>query len=89
MKNLHYGHCAIGVLVAAVLLVALGVSASTLVVLAAALACPLMMVVMMRTMMGGHGDRPADRAGDDEPADTTRHDDGSGAPKSIDDTLWA
>lgn len=69
MKNLHYGHCAVGVVLAAVVLVALGVSAGTLVVLAAALACPLMMVVMMRTMMGGHTGRPADRAGDDDPAD--------------------
>jgi choline-glycine betaine transporter len=69
MNNLHYGHCILGVAVAAVLLVALGVSASTLGVLAVALACPLMMFVMMRTMMGdqSHG---TDR--DDETADRTR-----------------
>ena len=53
MKNLHYGHCLAGVAVAVVLLVALGVKASTLGVLAVALACPLMMFVMMKMMMGG------------------------------------
>jgi hypothetical protein len=52
MRNLHYGHCLIGLAVALVLLVALGVKASTLGILAVALACPLMMFVMMRTMMG-------------------------------------
>jgi hypothetical protein len=55
MKNLHYGHCLVGVVFAAVVLVALGVSGGTLVVLAAALACPLMMIVMMRSMAGGEG----------------------------------
>jgi ATP/ADP translocase len=66
MKNLHYGHCLIGVAVAVVLLVALGVKASTVGILAVALACPLMMFVMMRTMMGNqsssshHDDHPAD-----------------------------
>ena len=54
MKNLHYGHCLIGVAVAVVLLVALGVKASTLGILAVALACPLMMFVMMKMMMGDH-----------------------------------
>ena len=52
MKNLHYGHCLIGVAAAVVLLVALGVKASTLGILAVALVCPLMMFLMMRTMMG-------------------------------------
>ena len=56
MKNLHYGHCIIGVALAAVLLFALGVSASTLGILAVGLACPLMMLVMMRTMMGNQTD---------------------------------
>ena len=66
MKNLHYGHCLIGVALAVVLLVALGVKASTLGILAVALACPLMMFVMMRTMMGDksesshHDDHPVD-----------------------------
>jgi hypothetical protein len=54
MKNLHYGHCLIGVALAAVLLIAFGVSASTLGVFAVVLACPLMMLVMMKTMMGDH-----------------------------------
>ena len=66
MKNLHYGHCIIGVALAAVLLVVLGVSASTLGFLAVVLACPLMMFVMMRAMMDnqtGHHDR------DDHPVD--------------------
>ena len=66
MKNLHYGHCIIGVAVAVVLLVALGVSASTLGIVAVALACPLMMFVMMRTMMS---DRPAAPRSDDRPVD--------------------
>jgi len=66
MKNLHYGHCIIGVAIAAVLLVALGVSASTLGFVAVVLVCPLMMFVMMRAMMGnqtGNHDR------DDHPVD--------------------
>ena len=53
MKNLRYGHCIVGVALAAVLLVAIGVSASTLGIVAVVLACPLMMFVMMRTMMRG------------------------------------
>ena len=66
MKNLHYGHCLAGLALAAVVLVALGTSASTLAVLAAALACPLMMIVMMRSMAGGHrgagtGDEPVEQ----------------------------
>lgn len=69
MKNLHYGHCILGVAGAAVLLVALGVSASTLGVLAVALACPLMMVLMMRMMMRDQG-RRAD-GDDDRTADRT------------------
>lgn len=56
MKNLHYGYCLIGVAVAVVLLVAVGVHASTLGFLAVFLVCPLMMVVMMKTMMGNHSE---------------------------------
>ncbi|MGQ0832783.1 MAG: DUF2933 domain-containing protein [Microthrixaceae bacterium] len=66
MKNLHVGHCLGGLAVAAVLLVALGVKASTLGILAVALACPLMMLVMMRSMMGDRS-RPAQP--DDSPVD--------------------
>jgi len=69
MKNLHYGHCIIGVAAAAVLLVALGVSASTLGILAVALACPLMMLVMMRTMTG---DQHSSRDREDRSADHER-----------------
>jgi hypothetical protein len=67
MKNLHFGHCIVGVVLAGIVLVALGVSASTLGIFAVALACPLMMVVMMRTMMGSGRSDPRDR--DDRPAD--------------------
>ena len=66
MKNLHYGHCLIGVAVAVVLLVALGVKASTLGILAVTLACPLMMFVMMKMMMG---DQSASSHHDDHPVD--------------------
>lgn len=66
MKNLHYGHCLVGVAAAVVLLVALGAKASTIGFLAIVLACPLMMFVMMRMMMGNHAgpshqDRPVDQ----------------------------
>ena len=58
MKKLHLGHCLIGVAVGAVVVLALGPSASSLGFLAVVLACPLMMFMMMRMMMGGHhGDR--------------------------------
>jgi choline-glycine betaine transporter len=61
MRNLRYGHCIVGVALAAVLLVALGVSVGTLTVLAVALACPLMMIVMMKMMMGDrHGSTTED-----------------------------
>ena len=51
-QNLHYGHCLVGVGLAVALLIALGVSPSTLGFLAVVAACPLMMFVMMRMMMG-------------------------------------
>jgi len=66
MKNLHYGHCLIGVALAVVLLIALGVKASTLGILAVAVACPLMMFVMMKTMMG---DQSSSSHDDDHPVD--------------------
>ena len=69
MKNLHYGHCLIGVALAAVLLVALGVSGSTLGFVAVALVCPLMMFVMMRTMMKDN----RGRSDHDHPADQDQH----------------
>jgi hypothetical protein len=52
MKNIHVGHCFIGLALAAAVMIGLGVSASTLGILAIALMCPLMMIAMMRTMMG-------------------------------------
>jgi len=64
MKNLQYGHCLIGVAVAVVLLVALGVKASTLGFLAIVLACPLMMFVMMKMMVG---DQSSTSSSDDHP----------------------
>lgn len=66
MKNLHYGHCIAAVALAAILLVALGVSASTL---GFVLACPLMMFVMMRMMMG---DQTATHDRDDQPVEHDR-----------------
>lgn len=67
MKTNHLMQCLVGVGAAAALLLAFGVQAGTLVYLAVALACPLMMVVMMRGMMGGsHSscDHPEHRHGD-------------------------
>lgn len=43
----HFGHCLVGMGVAVMVLLALGVQAGTIVSLAAALACPLMMVFCM------------------------------------------
>ena len=66
MRSLHCRHCIVGIALAAVLLIALGASASTLGYVAVLLACPLMMFVMMRTMMGDksesshHDDHPVD-----------------------------
>ena len=69
MKNLHYGHCIIGVALAAVLLVAFGVSANTLGFVAVVLVCALMMFVMMRMMMGN---QPGTQERDDRPIDADR-----------------
>jgi hypothetical protein len=66
MKNVHYGHCLIGVALGVILLIAFGVSAGTLGFLAVVLLCPLMMLVMMRMMMGGNNAGPAER---DKPVD--------------------
>ena len=69
MKNLHYGHCIIGVALAAVLLVAFGVSANTLGFVAVVLVCPLMMFVMMRMMKGN---QPGTQERDHSAIDTDR-----------------
>jgi hypothetical protein len=62
VKHLHYSHCLVGIAIAAALAVALGASASTLGVLVVALACPLMMLVMMRAMVGAHTSAGRDEA---------------------------
>jgi hypothetical protein len=68
MKNVHYGHCLIGVALGVILLIAFGVSAGTLGFLAVVLLCPLMMTVMMRMLMGGNKATPAQH---DVPVDRT------------------
>jgi hypothetical protein len=55
MRHQQWGLYAIALVVLVVGLVALGVPASTLLVAGLFLACPLMMLVMMRGMHGGHG----------------------------------
>ena len=54
MKKSHLAPCVVGVALAAVVFLALGGSASSLGFPVVVLACPLMMIVMMRIMMGGH-----------------------------------
>lgn len=65
MKHLHWGHCTFGVAVAAVALIALGVSPGTLAFFAVVAACPLMMLVMMKTMAGN--DRSKSHTGPPSP----------------------
>jgi len=56
MKRNYMTHCLVGVVAAAGLLLAFGVQIGTLAYLGVALACPLLMVFMMRGMVGGgHG----------------------------------
>ena len=50
----HLSYCLFGLGAGVVLALALGVQAGSLLYLAAVLACPLMMILMMRGM-GGHG----------------------------------
>ena len=57
MKSPHLTHCLVGVGIAAAVLLAFGVEPGTLAFLAATLACPLMMIVMMRAMAGAAGSR--------------------------------
>ena len=58
MKSRHFIPCLVLVSAAVALLLIGGVSAGGLVTLAVVLACPLMMVVMMRSMAGhGNGHR--------------------------------
>ncbi len=60
MKSRHFVPCLVLVSAAVALLLIGGVSAGGLVTLAVVLACPSMMVVMMRSV-GGHGRGHADR----------------------------
>lgn len=59
MQARHFVPCLVLVTAAVALLLVGGVSAGGLVTLAVVLACPLMMVVMMRSM-AGHGSGHAD-----------------------------
>lgn len=64
MKARHLVPCVVLVSAAVALLLVGGVSAGGLVTLAVVLACPLMMVFMMRSMAGhgrGHGDHEDSR----------------------------
>ena len=71
MKRNHLTHCLVGLGAAVGVLVALGVQAGTLVYLAAALACPLMMVLMMGGMMRVHGHRRTSGDRTSEPGTVT------------------
>ncbi len=68
MKRQQWGLYAIALAVLVVGLVWAGVPASTLLIAALVLACPLMMFFMMRDGHGGHGQSPP------EPHDHSRHD---------------
>ena len=52
MKGLHLGHCVIGAVIAIAVLLALGLPTDALYVVLVLAACPLMMVLMLRTMGG-------------------------------------
>jgi hypothetical protein len=62
MKSNHLTHCLVGLAAAIGLLIVFGVQAGTFVYLVVALACPLMMVFMMRGMMGGAGHGGSDHS---------------------------
>ena len=54
MNARHFVPCLVFVAVAAGVLAVSGVSSATLLTVGVALACPLMMVLMMRSMGGAH-----------------------------------
>ena len=54
MTGKHLTPCLVGIVAAVGLLLAFGVQVGTLAALAAVLACPLMMLLMMRGMAGHH-----------------------------------
>jgi hypothetical protein len=62
MNVRHLAPCLVAAAVAAILLAVAGVSSATLLTVGAALACPLAMVVMMRSMGGARAHQ--DRAGE-------------------------
>ena len=64
MNARHFVPCLVAVAVAAALLAVAGVSSATLLTVGVALACPLAMVLMMRSMGGAHAHQ--DRAGADQ-----------------------
>jgi hypothetical protein len=64
MKRSLLMPCLVGVGLVAAVLLAAGVEAGTLLVAAAALACPLMMLLMMGGMFGMARHRGAERASD-------------------------
>jgi hypothetical protein len=64
MNARHLVPCLVFVAVAAGVLAVAGVSSATLLTVGVALACPLMMVLMMRSMGGAHAHR--DHAGADQ-----------------------
>lgn len=64
MHARHFVPCLVFVAVAAGLLAVAGVSSATLLTVGAALACPLVMVLMMRSMGGRHAHK--DHAGADQ-----------------------
>ena len=57
MHKSHLTGCVVGILLALAVVRLTGGSAGGLGVLVAALICPVMMLVMMRSMMGGHAER--------------------------------
>ena len=65
-RSNHVSHCLVGIAVTVGLLLAFGVQIGTLVYLAAAVACPLMMVIMMRGMMGPTGHATTDQSSHQE-----------------------
>ena len=71
MHRNHMTHCLVGVAAGVLLLVAFGVNVGNLVVLAAVLACPLMMLFMMRAMAADHGGRSG--SDDQDRSDERQH----------------
>jgi hypothetical protein len=71
---------AIALVILVVGLVALGVPASTLVLAALVLACPLMMIFMMGGMHGGHGGAGQDREPTRPNSDRHDHESPPGRP---------